>query len=442
MKYVVFAFAAFGVPPLAALLWFNLRWARYVIWGVMVSLCLYQSTALNFFSHEDYAGSARGMEVSLIHLLAIALLLALWMRRKIQGWLPDGGFRIYVVYFLLCLPSLSSAADRLISWLEIWKMILLFVTWLSVYTYLKATGDVKSVLLGFALFTLINFLCVAKMHYAGVYQPGGVFPHRNGMAMAMNLFGMLFFANYLMKGLGTWSDKLMAIAFVIAAISTLWSYSRGAIAVAPVGYGITAAACLLEKGRRVMKFKRLVPILLAGLLGILALLPRLVERFTEAPKASGDTRVELAYCALEMIKDEPLRGVGINNWSLKMGPSYSYQSNASAIVGRELDYTGIVETVYLLVGAECGIPALAAMLLWFGWYWVSCVKLVRRLARTRWYFIPAGLLGGLTANYMQSVLEWVLRQQMNIICLLFMFAIISYLNKDWKRLRELERVRP
>ena len=439
MKYIVFAFAVLGVPPLAMLLWFNLRWSRYAIWGIMVSLCLYQATAINFFSHEDYHGSARGMEVSLIHLISFALLLALAMRRRIQGWLPDGGFRIYAVYFLLCLPSLSTAESCLISWLEIWKMILLFVTWFSVYTYLRATDDVKSIMVGFALTTLINFFVVTKMHYSGVYQPSGVFPHRNCMAMAMNLLGMLFFANYLVHGIGTWTNRLMAIAFVVAVIASLWSYSRGAIAVAPIGYGITMAACLLRKGHRMTTVKRVAPIVLVGVLGILAMLPRLIERFEKAPKASGDTRVELAYCALEMIKDEPLRGVGINNWSLKMGPSYPYQENASDIVGRKLNYSGIVETVYLLVCAECGIPALVAMLAWFLWYWVVCLKLLRRLAGTRWYFLPAGLLGGLTANYMQSVLEWVLRQQMNLICLMFMFAILSYLNKDWRRLQELER---
>ena len=179
--------------------------------------------------------------------------------------------------------------------------------------------------------------------------------------------------------------------------------------------------------------------LLIAILGFIAILPRIIERFVTAPKASGETRVELAYCAREMIMDEPLRGVGINNWSLKMMPPHEYRANASDVVGRELDYIGIVETVYLLVGAECGLPALAAMIAWFGWYWVVCLKLLRRLVGTRWYFLPAGLIGGLTTNYMQSVLEWVLRQQMNLICLLFMFAIISYLNKDWRRLKELER---
>ena len=99
---------------------------------------------------------------------------------------------------------------------------------------------------------------------------------------------------------------------------------------------------------------------------------------------------------------------------------------------------GVVETVYLLVGAECGIPALLDMLAWFFWYWVSCVRLMKRLKRSTLYFLPAGLFGGLTAVYVQSCFEWVLRQQLNLLCLMFFFAIISYLNTDWMRIRNLE----
>ena len=94
--------------------------------------------------------------------------------------------------------------------------------------------------------------------------------------------------------------------------------------------------------------------------------------------------------------------------------------------------------MYLLVGAECGIPALVAMVAWFLWYWVSCLRLMRKLKGTRWFFIPAGLFGGLTATYLQSAFEWVLRQQLNLICIMFMFAILSYLNMNWRKLRASE----
>ena len=357
MKYLVFAIATLGIFPLAFLLANNLRWAKYLFWGMMFSLCLFQATAINFFSREAYAGTSRGMEVSLIYLLSLTLLIALFFRGKIRSRLPDAGFWIYGIYFLACLPSLTSADDCLISWFELWKMIMMGIVFLAVYGYLKATDDLKTVLSVLAFFAIVNFLIVTKQHYTGIYQPGGVFPHRNSMSMAMHLTGMLFFAFYLTNGIATWFRKLCMVAFISSVAAVFWSYSRGAVLVTPIGYAITGICCFLFGGHWDRKVKRLLPLLVVGMLGTFLVMPRLVERFVTAPKASSDTRVELAQCSLEMIKDEPLRGVGINNWSLKMIPPHEYQDRAGDVMGYDMNYHGIVETVYLLVGAECGIPA-------------------------------------------------------------------------------------
>ena len=436
MKYIVFMLAVLGVPPLAFLLSANLRWARYALWGMMGAVCLYQSTAINFFSHEDYTGSARGMEVSLVHLFSLAILVALGMKHKFRSWFPERGFQLYALYFILCLPSLTAADDCLISWLEIWKMIMTFLVYLAVYSYLVATDDVRTLVKSFVFLAIVNFGPTVSQHYSARYQAHGIFPHWNCMAMALHLVGTLLFAYYLTHGVRKLYGKICFVGFACSVLATLWSYSRGAFLVMPICYGLTLVSCFLEGRGSVGKLKRLLPIALVCVLGVAVILPRVIERFVTAPKASGDTRVELAYCAWEMIRDEPLRGVGINNWSLKMSPPHTYQENASVAIDRDLNYTGIVETVYLLVGAECGIPALLAMVAWFGWYVFVCVRLLWRLKGTEWYFIPAGLLGGLTANYLQSVLEWVLRQPMNLICLVFVFALLSYLDTDWQRLRK------
>lgn len=459
MKYFVFMVASIGVLPLSVLLVLNERWMKYLFFGIAASICLFQSTSINFFSHEEYRGTAHGIEVSLVYLLALALFIALALRgrfrgwepdsgfrssvvtlfasimlRRFWGWFPESGFRLYLIYFLLCLPSLTSACDDLIAWFELWKMMMLYIVYLTTYTYLKASNDVKTILWVLALLAIVNTVLVLLSHFGGIYQPRGFFPHRNGMAMAMQLLGNLCFAGYLTNGIKTLFGKICLLACGGAVLSTIWSYSRGALMILPFAYSITAIACLREKKNTKQKRRRLLPILLVGVVIAAIALPRVIERFMHAPPKSGDTRVELAYCAREMIKDEPIRGVGINNWSLKMAPPYPYQDNASAALGVELNYTGIVETVYLLVGAECGIPALIAMIAWFGWYWVSCIRLLRRLKGTWWYFIPAGLLGGLTAQYMQSALEWVLRQQRNMILLLLTFAVLSYLNTSWRKL--------
>ena len=438
MKYFIFTIALLGVPPLTFLLHLNQRWLKYMFWLMVMAMCLYISTSINFFSNETYRGSARGMEVSFIHLLSLAVLGELLLRWKVRNLLPEWGYRIYFIYFILCLPSLSQAADLLISWYEVWKMMMLYLFYLAVYYYLRTTNDLRTVLGGLAAFVIVNMLMVVKNHFEGYYQPHGVFPHQNCMAVAMHLFGAVFFAYYLMNGMKTGFGKLCTVGFICAAAATLRSYSRVAIALMAVTYGTTALACLTA-AHPIRRLKRLVPLAIMGGLCFGAMLPRVIERFKNAPEASGLTRLELAGTAWEMIKAEPWTGVGINNWGIKVNLPYEYALKAGRKTNRGEDFKdGIVETVYLLVGAECGIPALVAMVAWFLWYWVSCLRLMRKLKSTHWYFIPAGLFGGLTATYLQSAFEWVLRQQLNLICIMFMFAILSYLNMNWRKLRASE----
>ncbi len=433
MKYAVFSVAALGVFPMAVLMSVNRRWMKYAIWAMMMALCLYQSTAINFFSFEEYRGSARGMEVSLVFLMAFALTLASVIRSTFPGFLPSVGIKLYVVYFLLCLPSYATAENTLYCWFETWKMIMVYLTYIGVRSYLKSTDNVRSLLQAFAVYSIWNFLSVVKSHFSGVYQPHGLFPHQNSMVMAMHLLGGLFFAAYLEKGIrGNW---LYFFGLVTAGGAAVRSYSRAALALIPVAYGII---CLLmsTKGAGVglqRMTRRLAPIALCGLVGLGLMLPRIIERFKTAPEASASTRVQLAKCAVEMMRDHPWRGVGINNWGIKINFPYDYAELAGRDTGRNEDFRdGIVETVYLLVGAECGIPALFFMCLWFYWYFFLAVRLVWKLSGSVYCSIAAGLAGGLFVTYAQSCLEWVLRQQVNLIILMIFFALLDHLNANWR----------
>ena len=181
MKYAVFWVALSLMPVLALVLSLDRRLIRWALFGMLAGLFLDSAslkTSLCFFSHESYRGSSRGMEVTLIHLLALALVGAWAFRGKWQRLLPEGGIRLYVVYFLLCLPSLFNADSVLIGWLEVWKMLLLVLFWHAVYDYLAATGDAGTVVKALAVFAIANFVQVALQHYGGNYQPSGMFPTR------------------------------------------------------------------------------------------------------------------------------------------------------------------------------------------------------------------------------------------------------------------------
>ena len=439
MKYLVFAIAALGVPPLAWLLSLNARWMRHAFWGVALALCLYQNTAINFFSNEFYRGTSRGMETSLAHLMCAAIVLALAMRRRIRSWLPGPGFKLYALYFLLCLPSFYTVESALIGWFEVWKMLLLPIIGLAVFGYLDTTDDIETPIRALAFLVIANAVWVLRAHFLHIYQPAGLFPHRNSMAMAMQLVGPVFLAAWIEFGLKPRFGRLCALAFLCAAFATVRSYSRGAIALAPIGYGITVLCCVSERIGFGRKFRRMLPIAVIAMIGAAIIAPRIVERFETAPASSKETRVQLAACAREMILDEPWRGVGINNWGIKINPPYDYAARAGRDTGRGEGYAdGIVETVYLLVAAECGIPALCAMLLWFWWYFFKCIGLMRRTKGTMWHFLPAGLAGGLFANYLQSVLEWVLRQPINMMLLMFLFGMLSWLDVRTRKRPDLD----
>jgi len=436
MKYAVFFLALLSMPPLGVVLSFNRRWMKYAIWAMIGALAVYQGTAINFFSYEEYRGSSRGMEVSIVYLLAFALLVAAAFKRRLPKLIPSFGAFLYIVYFLLCLPSYATAENTLFSWMETWKMIMLYLVYLSVRAYLGMTENVKSLVNALAVFVVWNFLLIIKAHFSGVYQPHGVFPHQNCLAMAMHLFAGMFFACYLAGG---WRKSILnVIAFVASTGCVVRTYSRGAIAMIPITFFVTFVMSFVAsaKGAWIRLFMRVVPLGLVGLLGLALMLPRIIERFATAPEASGNTRKELALCAKEMILDEPWRGIGINNWGIKIKDPYEYAERAR----RDSDFAnsredGIVETVYLLVCAECGIPALVAMLAWFLRYLVLCVVLSKKLSGTYYAAIPAGLAGGLVACYLQSFLEWVLRQQMNLILLMVFFALLDHLAANVKSLK-------
>ena len=66
-------------------------------------------------------------------------------------------------------------------------------------------------------------------------------------------------------------------------------------------------------------------------------------------------------------------------------------------------------------------------------------SLAKRLAGTPYAAISAGIAGGLVASYVQSCLEWVLRQQMNLILLMMFFALLDHIKANARRLAEQNR---
>jgi len=434
MKYILFALVLGAVVPAALLMVYSRKLLWLTAFLMQSVALLYNQTAINFLSHETYRGTARGMEISASYLCALTLLLAILLRRGRIRLAPYAGCWLYGAYFLACVVSVMNSESGLLSFFELWKMTMLYLVLLAAWNYLEVTGDIDVFLYGMAAVVLGNFPVVIWGYFHQVYQARGVFPHQNSMGMYMVLAGNLFLARFF-SGRNLWQCILFALAFAVASVSVVLCYSRGSLFCYPVGCGITIAVSLLYEFKQGKLVAALAALVLAVLVSVL-FIPRVIERFEKAPEVSGQTRVQFAQCALRMMNDKAL-GVGVNNWGIKINPPYPYgRPRDGSIPGlNDEAKDGIVETVYLLVGAECGYGGLLLLLIWFLYHWTVAVRLLRKLAHSPTFYFAAGAVGGLSANYFQSALEWVLKQQINYMQLILIFTVIGYLNFAWKQKR-------
>jgi len=438
MKYLFFGAAIAGIAPAVMLMICDRRWVRWFTLGLTLPLIVFNASAINFLSHETYRGTSRGMEISIIYITALSLLLGMTLLGKRIRLITDTGCLLYLFYFLFSIPSLLNAENCLFSFFELWKMFMIYLVFLAVFHYLEySQGDFDIILYGFAAVIFINFLVILQQHLHGIYQVRGVFPHQNSMAMCMMMAGMLFFARIFNNREG-FRTKIFIAVFLVASVSLVRTYSRGALFCYPLA-GMLTMGCSFIKGFSSRKIILTGLLVLCGFVGLLLFLPKIIYRFENAPKSSGETRKNFAIAALNMIRDKPLAGVGLNNWGIKINPPYEYSRHRDPKKGYTEDFKdGIVETIYLLVGAECGIPCLLVLLTWFGYYWFTCIRLMRRLRGSRYFYIPAGVFGALSGAFLQSTLEWILKQQINFMWLMILFAFISYLNRHGRELMKLE----
>jgi hypothetical protein len=157
------------------------------------------------------------------------------------------------------------------------------------------------------------------------------------------------------------------------------------------------------------------------------------ERFKTAPAESANTRVNLAIAAMKMVKDKPL-GIGLNNLGIKINPPWQYSNHIEMInPDDEEEKNGLVETVYLMIAAECGWHTLGVYFIFLFYFYFLNLRNYFVYKKSEYQFVTIALLGGLLGIYLESGLEWVLKQTNNFYQLMLVFALISIMYKLERR---------
>ena len=140
MKYLFFLSAVFGMLPAVLILICERYLIRFVVLGMILPLVMFNQTAINFFSKEMYRGTSRGMEISIIYIVAVILIATLAILKGMHNPFPDWGSRLYLLYFLCGAVSLWNSVKWSYSCFELWKMVMIYFVFMAVYFYLKFSG--------------------------------------------------------------------------------------------------------------------------------------------------------------------------------------------------------------------------------------------------------------------------------------------------------------
>ena len=382
--------------------------------------------SLNFVPMPEWRGTARGYAFTAVSLFAVPLFASMVCSLKYKvRWFPPGAFFYFLYYFAVLLSGVN--AVHMHQWgFEVYKMFWMYITFLAAFNYMNNSRNLTYFIYLVALTLIILFIVGFYQKYRmGIFQIRSTFPHQNSLSLYLELFGLLMLGVLMNERMSKLLFFLVMCAFGGSVLLIIFTYSRGGLVIYFGGIAIVCALSILFNGFSVRRLI-LMAIGLAVMLSVIGYaLPRIILRFTKAPEASKNTRIELAIASKRMADDYRL-GVGANNYSAYSGTEHDYaREHFDNPSQPKTQYGGIVETIYLLVAAECGWWGMVVLILWFFYYYFSDIISIFILRKKPCSGIVIGLFGGLTCNYWHSTLEWSLKQFNNFAGQMILYAVIG-----------------
>lgn len=433
LKIVAFLFIFLYLMPFMTALCCMFPTFRHVCFACLLYFTS-NELSMSFLPIPDWPGTARGYTVSAVYLFAASLLLSMMFSFKYKVKLfPPGAFTYFLYYLAILLSGINAVHMR--QWgFEVFKMFWMYITFLAVFNYLNNSRNLFFFAYVVCCILIVLFIVGFYQKYRmGIFQIRSTFPHQNSLSLYLELFGLLTLGILMNEQMSRLLFFLCLCAFGSSVLLIIFTYSRGGLVVYFGGIAIVCALSILFNG---FSTRRLT-LMLVGLLVMLTIvgyaLPRIVARFTRAPESSKNTRIVLALASKRMANDTRL-GFGANNYSEYSGGEYNYVQDYYA----ENDsprYGGIVETIYLLVAAECGWWGLGTLILWFLYYYLSDIISMFVLRKMPCSGLAIGIFAGLTCNYWHSTLEWSLKQYNNFEGQMIIYALVGVIAVNRKNIK-------
>ena len=384
---------------------------------------------VNFLSHFWYRGTTRGLEFSLVDLLAISVFAGSLLRPrpgKSHFYWP-AGFGLMLVFFLYAVGSVIFSDPKVYGVFELSKMVRGFLFFLAAAMYVRSPRELGILVLALACAVCFEAALALKQRLiGGMDRVPGSLDHENSLSMYMCLVAPIFVAAAT-SSLSKFLRVLSIVAIGAAALCSVLTISRAGVPIfALVMLGATAFCVSWRITPKKLFATALVGLCIAGL--AFKTWDSLKGRYAEASfqdEYLDDQQEGRGYYfrLAKVIMEDKFFGVGLNNWSYWVSKKYG------AMVGRPYDNYGDLhssrpddQTVEDLVWAapahnlaaltvgELGVPGLILFaLLWVRWFQMGLRFLFQRTPEVM-QRLGIGLFFCLCGIFLHSLTEWTFRQ--------------------------------
>lgn len=430
----------FTITGAVAAIWFQR--VRDVFFFAMVSLAVFaERMDVNFFSEAWYRGTTRGIQVTLIEMLALGLLIGCWFGRRglerRRFW--PGSLGLMLLYFVYAGVSVVVSEPKLFGAFELSKIFASTLVFLAATVYVRSKREWTLLIVALGCAVGIEAVWAMKQHFVtGVDRAVGTLDHANSLSMYFCLTAPPLIA----VAYSGWSRGLRwfcGLCSVLAAGGLLLTYSRAGIpvfALVALGTILACASWRLSPSRIVVRSLLVV----GGAAMVAACWGQLERRYSEATLQEEylDPSVDGRGVYLRLSKaiaEDHFFGVGLNNWSYQVsrtyGPRLGFRfddyDKLISVYGSRNDK--VFTNSYLappahnlaaLTLGELGVPGLAIFaLLWLRWLSMGLPFLLLPKGDPM-RAMGVGILFGICGIFGQSLTEWVYRQTP----ILFTFCIL------------------
>jgi hypothetical protein len=444
-----------SVASVLAATWF--RSARDVFFFAMVSLAvLAERMDVNFFSEAWYRGTTRGIQFSLIEILALGLLIGCWVGRRGQErrlfW--PGSLGPMLLYFAYAGVSVVLSEPKLFGAFELSRIFASILVFLAAAFYVRSKREWTLLIVALGCAVGLESVWAVKQHFiTGLERAEGSLDHANSLSMYFCMTAGPLVA----VAASGWSRILKLFCgacAVLGAIGLLLTYSRAGIpvyAAVVIGTILACASWRPTPGRIIFRS--------IAVLGIAAMVAagwkEMERRYTETSLEQEylDTTVDGRGVYLRLsgaIAKEHFFGIGLNNWSYRVsrtyGPRIGYRfddyDSLIAVYGTSNDK--IFANSYLAAPAhnlaaltlgELGVPGLAIFaLLWLRWLSLGLPFLLLPKGEPM-RAMGVGILFSIGGIFGQSLTEWTYRQTPILFTFYILLGALASLAHARRRLR-------